>query len=389
MAPCVWSVKVNGLMKMSELPADGHERWMALEGGEDGALSNRPLRSRFAAIGASVPERRLTTHDLMATTRHRTRIDLERLTGIRERHIAADGEDSYTLALDAAQDALAHANCGAEDLDVLIVSSITRHVGGLGIQLEPPVSVALKEAVGARNAVSFDLSNACAGMMTGVFILNDMIRQGRISRGMVVSGEYISHLGSNAAREVRTILSNQLASLTLGDAGAAAILERAPEDAAGIEVAGFTTLSEHSRLCTAAPAKIGPGMTMHTDARAIHKFAIEASPALLQEALERAGLELDEIDYLIPHQTSVRAIKQGGKDLLERWGTAPKHWVVTVDEFGNTASTTHFVALSKYLREGRFVPEDRVLLLSLASGLEVGIVIFKIDELAGRYGHDH
>ena len=64
---------------------------------------------------------------------------------------------------------------------MLIVSSITRHVGGLGVQLEPPVSVALKEAIGARNAVSFDLSNACAGMMTGVFILNDMIRQGRIS----------------------------------------------------------------------------------------------------------------------------------------------------------------------------------------------------------------
>ncbi|MGZ6575697.1 MAG: 3-oxoacyl-ACP synthase, partial [Solirubrobacteraceae bacterium] len=161
---------------MSEISANGHEHWMALEGSADGASSGGPFTSRFAAIGASVPERRLSTDELMASTRHRTRIELERLTGIRERHVVADGEDSYTLALGAAQDALAHADCGAEDLDVLIVSSITRHVGGLGVQLEPPVSMAVKEAIGARNAVSFDLSNACAGMMTGVFILNDMIR---------------------------------------------------------------------------------------------------------------------------------------------------------------------------------------------------------------------
>jgi 3-oxoacyl-[acyl-carrier-protein] synthase III len=184
-------------------------------------------------------------------------------------------------------------------------------------------------------------------------------------------------------------MSKQLASLTLGDAGAAAIVERAPEQAPGIEVAGFTTLSAHSRLCLAFPAKIGPGSTMYTDARAIHKVAIEATPSLLREVLDQAGLELDEIDYLIPHQTSARAIKKGMQDLSERWGVAPKHWVVTVDEFGNTASTSHFVAVRKYLDEGRFVPEDRVLLLALASGLEVGIVIFRIDELVGRYGHDH
>ena len=103
--------------------------------------------------------------------------------------------------------------------------------------------------------------------MTGVFILNDLVRQGRIRRGMVVSGEYISELGRNAAQEVRDVLSDQLPSLTLGDAGAAAILERAPEGAPGIEVAGFTTLSGHSRLCVAFPATIGPGVTMHTKAR--------------------------------------------------------------------------------------------------------------------------
>jgi 3-oxoacyl-[acyl-carrier-protein] synthase III len=370
-------------------PSSNGEHWMALERGANGAAGRGPYTSRFAAIGALVPERRVSSDELMASTKHRTHIELERLTGIHEHHVVGEGEDSYTLALGAARDALAHWDGAPEDLDMLIVSSISRHVGGLRLQLEPPVSVPLKEALGARRAISFDLSNACAGMLTGVFILNDLIRQGRIRRGMVVSGEYISDLGINAARQVRTVMSKQLASLTLGDAGAAAILERAPEGAPGIEVAGFTTLSEHSRLCLAFPAKIGRGESMYTDARAIHKVAIEALPSLLREVFDEADLEFDEIDYLIPHQTSARAIKKGMKDVSEHLGAAPQHVVVTVDEFGNTASTTHFVALRKYLREGRFAGEDRVLLLALASGLEVGVVIFKVDQLVGHYGHDH
>ena len=73
----------------------------------------------------------------------------------------------------------------------------------------------------------------------------------------------------------------------------------------------------------------------------------------------------------------------------DNFSSTPQHTVITVDELGNTASTTHFVALHKYLNEGRFAPQDRVLLLSLASGLEVGIVIFTVDQLVGRYGHDH
>jgi 3-oxoacyl-[acyl-carrier-protein] synthase III len=373
----------------SDRPEAGGEHWMAFEGGADGSPSGGPYASRFVGIGASVPEQRLSSDELMASTKHRTDIDLERLTGVRERRIAGKGEDSYTLALGAARDALAYADCAADELDVLIVSSISRHIGGLRMQLDPPVSVSLKEALGARHAMSFDLSNACAGMMTGVFVLNDLIRQGRIRRGMVVSGEYISPLGRNAALEIRTLMDDQLASLTLGDAGAAAILERAPAGTPGIDVAGFTTLAEHSRLCLAFPAKIAGGESMYSDARALQEVGIEDTVPMLREALDQAGLEFDEIDFFIPHQTSARAIKKGVKEFSESLGAAPKNVVVTVDEFGNTSSTTHFVALWKYLREGRFAKDDRVMLVAIASGLEVGIVIFKVDQLVGRYGHDH
>ena len=379
----------NGPMENQDQPAGDGAHWMALAGGIDGSPRGAAYTSRFAGIGACIPAGRLTTDELMASTKYKTDIELERLTGVRERPVAGAGEDSYTLALGAARDALAHAGIGADDLDMLLVSSISRHVGGMRMQIEPPVSVSLKEALGARRAISTDISNACAGMLTGVFILNDLVRQGRIRRGMVVSGEYISELGRNAAQEVRDVLSDQLPSLTLGDAGAAAILERAPEGAPGIEVAGFTTLSEHSRLCVAFPATIGPGVTMHTKAREIHRAATEEAVPLLREMLDQAGLQFGEIDYLVPHQTSVRAIRKGTEQWSQDLGATPKHVVVTVDELGNTSSTTLFVALWKYLNEGRFAPGDRVMLLALASGLEVGIVIFRLGQLVERYGHDH
>src|SRR5476651_943552 len=119
------------MSEKSDRSGNGGEHWMAYEGGADGSLRGGPHTSRFVGIGASVPERRLTSDELMASTAHQTGIDLERLTGVRERRIAGENEDSYTLALGAARDALAHADCAAEDLDVLIVSRITHYVGGL------------------------------------------------------------------------------------------------------------------------------------------------------------------------------------------------------------------------------------------------------------------
>jgi 3-oxoacyl-[acyl-carrier-protein] synthase-3 len=345
--------------------------------------------ARFESIGMKLPEHRLGTHELMASTRHHTKIDLERLTGIRERRVCGPGESSLTLATDAARDCLARSRYTGADLDMVISASITHYVDGTTHRFEPPLSLSIKEAIGAHAATSFDLSNACAGMLTGVFILDDFIRRGVIRRGMVVSGENITGLGANAARSIRSILSLQLASLTLGDAGAAVIVDRAPEGTAGIVLAGFTTLAEHSRLCLGLPAPHRPGARMFTRARKIHDVAMADGPPLIEQILEDRGLRLGEIDWFIPHQTSVRAIRAGERVLAQQLGEHPKHVVVTVDEYGNTASTTLFLALHRYLTEGQLHAGDKILLLSVASGLEVGVVVFVMDELEATHGHTH
>ncbi len=358
--------------------------WMLAETGRDAGHT-----ARIEAVGAYLPEHRVTTRELMASTKHHTKIDLERLTGIREHREAAPEENSLTLAIAAARDGLSRSRYTGADLDIVIDASITRYVDGTAHRFEPPLSYSVKAAIGAPNARSFDLSNACAGMLTGVFVLNDFIRRGAIRRGMVVSGEKITGLGINAAHDIHNIMSPQLASLTLGDGGAAVIVDRAPADHSGIVLAGFTTLCEHSRLCLGLPAWHTPGARMYTRARKIHDVAMEDGPPLIEEVLQPVGLGLGDIDWLIPHQTSVRAIRSGEKILAEKLGEHPKHVVVTVDDYGNTASTTLFLALHRYLGEHRFAAGDKVLLLSVASGLEVGVVLFELDELEASHGHLH
>jgi 3-oxoacyl-[acyl-carrier-protein] synthase-3 len=113
------------------------------------------------------------------------------------------------------------------------------------------------------------------------------------------------------------------------------------------------------------------------------------APPLVQEILDFSGLHLSDIDWLIPHQTSARAIRAGERELAEQLGSHPKNVVVNLEEYGNTASTTHFVALHRYLTQGRFKKGDKVMLAALASGLEIGFVLLVMDELVETHGHAH
>ncbi|BCQ08064.1 3-oxoacyl-[acyl-carrier-protein] synthase 3 [Mycobacterium heckeshornense] len=363
--------------------------WLVMDTSDGAATA--PFITRVAGMGRCLPPTHLKTAELMSTTKHHTHIDLERLTGITERRISVGDEDSYSLATSAALDCLARAQQDPASIDVVINCSITKFRGGLTQWVEPSMSIAVAHAIGADQAMTFDISNACAGMLTGVTVLNNWIRQGTVQRGLVVSGEYISQLGCNAAKHIRSIMSKELASLTLGDAGAAILLERGQVGSAGIRLAGFTTVADYSRLCLAYPKGHDPGARMFTDSRAIHRAAMSNTPLLLHEVLDTVGISIHDIDHVITHQTSARAIRKGMAAVSAAFGEGPRHdAVITVDRYGNTASTTHTVALVEELEAGHILPGETVALIALASGLEIGIVLLSLDEdLVKRYGHSH
>ena len=130
---------------------------------------------------------------------------------------------------------------------------------------------------------------------------------------------------------------------------------------------------------------------MFTRSQALQRAAIKDTVPLLKEVLDAAGFGISDIDHVIPHQTSARAIRKGMGEVTRALGGEPRRpAVVTVDHFGNTASTTHTVALIEEMEAGRVAAGDQVALIALASGLVIGVVLFTADEeLVGSYGnHD-
>lgn len=316
-------------------------------------------------------------------------IDVERVTGVRTRRVCEGDEDSYSLAVGAARDCLRSSGRHGEDVDLVIGSGISRLRSDLAFQFEPPLSAAVQAAIGARHAKRFDVGNACAGMLTGLRVAQSFLRRGAARRALIVSGEFVSNIGANAVRDMRSIRSPQMASLTVGDAGAAILVEAGePEDRAGsglavVEACELTTLADFDRLCIGGPRRRGPGAAMYTDARAIHEAAIEHIVPVIERTLARSRLRIEDIDHVVPHQTTRPALRMGSRAIGRALGLRRLPRVAElVGDFGNTASTTHFLVLHELLRSGALRAGERVMLLAMASGLVLGVVILRMGDAA-------
>ncbi|MCY1718784.1 hypothetical protein OU798_00415 [Prolixibacteraceae bacterium Z1-6] len=341
------------------------------------------------SIGIKLPDRKLSTSEIESRLNIANPLKLELLTGISNRRVCCENEDSLTLAVDAALDCLSHSELKAEELEMIISCSISKYVNGLSHCYEPALSLLIKQEIGNSKALNFDVSNACAGMITGVHIANNFIKQGRIKNCLVVSGEYISGLIGNAIKTVDSLFHPEMASLTVGDAGAAVILTQTKRGEAGLSVSEISTLGRFSHLCTGVQSNNCKGGIMKTNMKKIHDLSIKNAPYVVENALRSAGLRMSEIDYLIPHQTAKISIQSGARVLYRYFNEEPGEIVYNLCETGNTASTTHFATLYKYLCEKRFKAGDTVMLLSFASGLTFGAIVFSMNGISERYGNSN
>lgn len=342
-------------------------------------------RVRFESIGVYLPEKVVTTQELIDQMTHKPQFDLEDLTGIHERRWRADDEDSHVLAMKAARNCLANSVYKPEDIDVIISCSITRF-NKTFYQLEPALSKGIKQELGLKpSAINFDITNACAGMMTGVYILESMIKTGLARNGMIISGECITPITETAVREISEIIDPQFASMTVGDSGAACILDNRTVNGEGIQAMEMFCLGEYADLCFGMPSEKSSGIAMYTDAMTIHKEVIDRLPDIIYDFIEKYGVSADDYDFVIPHQTSGRAIKTAMDlcvPLLKNQDTdyVPEV-LVSLDKVGNTSSTSHFVVMDDYLKRGVIKKGSRILNLVMASGIILGTVSVTLGEM--------
>ena len=340
------------------------------------------MKSRFESLGLYVPEKVVTSAELMDSLKKKTNltIEIEEITGIRKRRWRSEEETSYSIAINAARDCLRNSRYQARDLDIVISTSISRTMKPATYYMDPAMSVFIKKELGACNAGNFDINNACAGMMTGAYLLNAMIRMGVVKNGMVVSGEAITPIAETALHEIKDYFDDQFASLTVGDAGAAFIMDAATDNNEGIDYIELMTIADYAHLCIGRPSKISGNPCMVAKPREMHESLIYGS-LFLENNLKKHKTRLDKYDYIITHQTTEKMVKLYLKEFGAVNDMKLLPTLMSIQDYGNTATTTLFLVLYNGLKQKKIKKGDKILLIALASGACFGHLSFTMGGL--------
>ena len=333
------------------------------------------------SIGVYLPEREVTTTEVVEGCWHRVLIPLERLTGIRSRRMAGKTEFSVNLARNAVARCLAASRHGTEDIDLIVAANISKQDSPHTYNVEPTTAAVLRRHFGLHRALAFDLSNACASVFTAIMVVDELIRRGDVRRAMVVSGEYITHLTATAQRELEGIHDKRLACLTLGDAGICLLLEQGE----GFDFIDLYTVPEHAELCMAHSAQ-SHGAIMFTDSINLARASIAEAVTQYEQAVAEGQVATDP-RYFIPHQTSSNSIKEASRAINRRFGRRicdSRNMVDNLKHRGNTASTSHWVAVNDLIETSEMQPGDRVVFSIAASGMTVGLAQYRVEEFATR-----
>ena len=342
--------------------------------------------SIIESIGVYLPPRTYSTDEVLSDCEKPLRFPLEKITGIRSRHIAGEDEFSIDLAQKAIVNCFDHSKYTPADIDILVCCNISRVDAPFSLTFEPCTAIRLKKHFGLEHALVFDISNACAGMFTGMYIVDALLKTGAVRRGMVVSGEYITHLTSTAQKEIEGFMDSRLACLTLGDAGAAVILEQSTDERLGFQSFDMQTLGTYSSFCIAKEAET-EGWVMFTDAVNMTDAAIKSGGKYALDVIRKTGSSPDSFQHLIMHQTSRMSLDSARREinlLLKSDCFHAGNTIVNLEHRGNTASTSHIVALADHIHNQRIQAGDRVVFSISASGLTVGAALYTLDDLPER-----
>ncbi len=316
------------------------------------------IRSVVQGCGAYLPKRVVTNADLAAQMDTSDEW-IQQRTGIRQRHIAADGELTSHLAIQASERALAHAGLKASDLDLIVLATATPD------ETFPATATRVQAALGMTRGAAFDVQAVCAGFVYGISVADSLIKNGLASTALVIGAETFS----------RILDWNDRGTCVLFGDGAGAVVLRAEEGTGTGADRGVLANALHSdgRQHDILYVDGGPSSTRTTgflrmEGKEVFKHAVVNMAAVVGEVLSKAGFESKDIDWLVPHQANKRIIDGTGRKL----GLSPDRVVVTVDQHANTSAASIPLALDTAVKDGRIKKGDLVLLEGIGGGLAWG-----------------
>lgn len=320
------------------------------------------IRSVARGTGSYLPERVLSNADLAARMDTSDEWIVQR-TGIRQRHIAAEGEFTSHLAIKAAQRALDASGLTAADIDLIVLGTATPD------QTFPATSVTVQAELGITRGAAFDVQAVCSGFVFALATADAYLKTGAFKRALVIGAETFSRILDWEDRGTCVLF---------GDGAGALVLEAVDATAAG----NSGLLTSHLRSDGRHRAKLyvdgGPSTTgtaghLRMEGKEVFKHAVGMITDVIEDAFAATGESAASIDWFVPHQANRRIIDASAQKL----GIAPEKVVTTVDLHGNTSAASIPLALDVAVRDGRITKGDLVLLEAMGGGFTWGSALIR------------
>ena len=328
---------------------------------------SRKISSVMLGTGVAIPEKTLTNHDLEKMVDTSDQWIRER-TGIEVRHVVEDGVQNSDLGAQAAKMALAEANMEAEELDTIIVATVTGDV------TFPSTACYVQEKIGATNAAAFDMQATCSGFIFALNTADALIASGKSKHVLVIGSELLTRVVDWSDRSTCVLF---------GDAAGAAILGPASDDGRGILATFIKTDGRLSDLLwmpgggTRFPAEVAIQENLNCikmQGPEVFKAAVTAMGDAAVHILEKAGLTPDDITLLIPHQANTRIINATAKRLK----LPPEKVYINIQNYGNTSAASIPVALHEAKGKGLLKPGDVCVMVAFGGGFTWGSAAIRI-----------
>lgn len=320
----------------------------------------------IVGVGSYVPEKVLTNADLekMVNTSDEW---ITTRTGIKERRIAAKDQITSDMAAIAAQRALQSAQLAPEQVDLIVVATITPDMPF------PATACFVQEKIGAKKAAAFDVGAACSGLIYALEVGQQFIMSRTYETVLVIGAEKFSTMINWKDRNTCVLF---------GDGAGAVVLQHRPQAHGLLTACMGSDGSKAELLCTpgggsrtpSTPETLAAGLQyLHMDGKEIFKHAVTAMCTAAKEALKRCELDISQIKCVIPHQANQRIISA----VAERLGITPEQTYLNLDRYGNTSAASVVIALDEAVQAGRITRGDLVLLFVFGGGLTWGAAVIE------------
>ncbi|MBZ4687149.1 MAG: 3-oxoacyl-[acyl-carrier-protein] synthase [Clostridia bacterium] len=327
------------------------------------------MKKKCAAItgvGAYVPPRILTNKDLekMVDTSDEW---ITTRTGIKERRIADEETATSDMAVKAAEEALQKANLEVEEIDLIVVATITPDM------LFPSTACIVQDKLGARKAACFDLSAGCTGFIYGISVAAQFIENGTYQNALVIGAETLSKIVNWEDRNTCVLF---------GDGAGAVVLKEVAGDAGilstylGSDGSGSVLLKQPaggSRMPASLDTVEQKLHSIHMNGNDVFKFAVKVMGEASLTALEKCGMGKEDIDFLVPHQANSRIIQSA----IKRLKLPEEKVVVNLNKYGNMSSASIPVALYEALQDNKISSGDIIVMVGFGAGLTWGASVVK------------